>query len=308
MDDRIEFHPISDIFPMLPDRDLQELADDIRKNGLITPILLFEGKILDGRNRARACEMAEIDTKFEVFQGSTVEQALDYVLSANLHRRHLTTMQKYEALEKASDIREKAKERQREHGGTAPGVGKKSLPAVTAGSDLDEENQKFIDDKKNKDRREKEAAHGFARMLDVSPRTVYKMVQIEREAPAKLLEAVRQGDVSINRASIALSTLEKKDLDEILEETESGSLDHRLGEEIKSVEGDTIKGKQKRKKRQPVRLEYRPFQDVERVEMHLGRLQQFWIQSTPEVRAEFVMWINDHKEEYPIREGMDDEE
>lgn len=64
MTDTIEFHPIANIFPMLPDRELQELAVDIRKHGLLTPILLFEDKVLDGRNRARACEMVDADAHY----------------------------------------------------------------------------------------------------------------------------------------------------------------------------------------------------------------------------------------------------
>ena len=47
-------HPLAELFPTIGNDELQELADDIGKNGMIAPITLFEGKILDGRNRLAA--------------------------------------------------------------------------------------------------------------------------------------------------------------------------------------------------------------------------------------------------------------
>jgi ParB-like chromosome segregation protein Spo0J len=47
----MEFHPIANVWPMLDDDALKALADDIRANGQSVPIVTYEGKILDGRNR-----------------------------------------------------------------------------------------------------------------------------------------------------------------------------------------------------------------------------------------------------------------
>ena len=52
----MEFHPIANILPMMSDEELSELSKDITSNGLRVPILLHEGKILDGRSRYQACE------------------------------------------------------------------------------------------------------------------------------------------------------------------------------------------------------------------------------------------------------------
>jgi hypothetical protein len=57
---RLAPHPICLLIPSADDDELQDLTDDIRAHGLIAPIVLFEGMILDGRNRAAACERAGV--------------------------------------------------------------------------------------------------------------------------------------------------------------------------------------------------------------------------------------------------------
>ena len=49
------FHPACLLFPRLADDELRALADDIRQNGLLNPIVTLDGAILDGRNRLAAC-------------------------------------------------------------------------------------------------------------------------------------------------------------------------------------------------------------------------------------------------------------
>ena len=45
-----EFHPFANVFPLLDDDDLGTLTEDIRENGQREPVILYDGKILDGRN------------------------------------------------------------------------------------------------------------------------------------------------------------------------------------------------------------------------------------------------------------------
>src|SRR6476620_5362229 len=87
----LEFHPISNIFPLMGDDDLRQLAEDIKANGLKEPIWRYEGKILDGRNRWRACLLAGIEPQFRTYTGSS---PATFVLSLDLLRRHLTQSQK----------------------------------------------------------------------------------------------------------------------------------------------------------------------------------------------------------------------
>jgi ParB-like chromosome segregation protein Spo0J len=63
-DTRTPAHPVADLFPMLAGDEMQSLADDIAERGLLHPIVLdTEGRILDGRNRYAACEIAGVDQR-----------------------------------------------------------------------------------------------------------------------------------------------------------------------------------------------------------------------------------------------------
>jgi N6-adenosine-specific RNA methylase IME4 len=89
----IAFHPIAAIFPLLPDAELQELAADIKTHGLNHPIWLYEGKILDGRNRALACDLVGVKPSYRTFSGR-FQDAINCVWSENMRRRQLTSSQK----------------------------------------------------------------------------------------------------------------------------------------------------------------------------------------------------------------------
>jgi hypothetical protein len=101
-------HPATDMFPMLPVDELRVLGEDIKKNGLLIPIVIFEegGKyfVLDGRNRLDAMDMASVEfLPEELIKTSTLVRDVDpytFVISANIHRRHLTSGQKRELVAK----------------------------------------------------------------------------------------------------------------------------------------------------------------------------------------------------------------
>src|SRR4030042_6737746 len=87
----MEFHPIANIFPLMSDNEIETLAEDIKKNGLIEPIVTFEGKILDGRNRYLACESAKHSPALKPYLGS---DPVSFVISLNLNRRNLNESQR----------------------------------------------------------------------------------------------------------------------------------------------------------------------------------------------------------------------
>jgi hypothetical protein len=107
--DVIEVHPAANLFPLMTPDELNVLAEDIKKNGLKTPVtLLKQGSdrhlLLDGRNRLDAMEAGGVQIlarkgKFghRWLRRPTEVKGVDpyaYVISANLHRRHFTGEQK----------------------------------------------------------------------------------------------------------------------------------------------------------------------------------------------------------------------
>jgi ParB-like chromosome segregation protein Spo0J len=84
-----EVHPAANIFPMIKGAAFKELVDDIRDNGINEPIVFWNGKLLDGRNRSMACLEIGIDPLDHAIDINPETDPVAFVLSANLHRRHL---------------------------------------------------------------------------------------------------------------------------------------------------------------------------------------------------------------------------
>lgn len=88
----IEFHPLAELFPLMDGDEFAALIADIKANGLREPIVLHDGKILDGRNRYRACVQAGVRPTLQEWNQEGSAQA--FVISKNLHRRHLSESQR----------------------------------------------------------------------------------------------------------------------------------------------------------------------------------------------------------------------
>ena len=98
----LTFHDLASILPVPGAGEISDLANDIAKHGLLNHIKLFESKILDGRVRYLACRQAGVEAKFEEFKGT---DALAFVISSNLHRRHLDESQRAMVAAKVANLR-----------------------------------------------------------------------------------------------------------------------------------------------------------------------------------------------------------
>ena len=87
----LEAHEYANWFPMLSESELLELADDIERNGQLEPIMLLDGKVLDGRNRLAACQLVDVEPRTTTYNGADPQA---YVVSQNLCRRHLSESQR----------------------------------------------------------------------------------------------------------------------------------------------------------------------------------------------------------------------
>jgi hypothetical protein len=108
----MEFHEIANIFPLMDGPEFAALVDDIKQNGLIEHIITYDNKIVDGRNRYRACVAAGVEPRFEAWRPNGVSLT-KWVISKNLHRRHLTSGQRAVcALDSLPWLEREARERQ----------------------------------------------------------------------------------------------------------------------------------------------------------------------------------------------------
>src|ERR1700731_405463 len=90
-----QLHPLCELLPPMSEAELQALAEDIKTNGQLEPILVYKGKILDGKNRYRACKIAGVEPNTIKFSPTETHRTPEeYVLSQNVLRRQLTQSQK----------------------------------------------------------------------------------------------------------------------------------------------------------------------------------------------------------------------
>jgi N6-adenosine-specific RNA methylase IME4 len=171
---RLPHHPLAALFPMLAEDELQRLADDIAARGQEEPVWLLDGHILDGRNREAACALLGIDAWTKEYEG---KDPLGFVLSLNLHRRHLSESQRAMVAARIVDW---------ERGMNQATAGSANLPTRDA-----------------------------ARRLSISERAVIAAKRVRDHGIEQLSDAIRDGRISVN-AGEALSYLEREAQEEVL--------------------------------------------------------------------------------------------
>lgn len=163
-----EVHPAAKLFPLMDADELGELAEDIREHGVAEPVVMYRGQLLDGRNRMIACETLGIDPP-------TVElpdgiDPVQYVLSHNLHRRHLTTSQRSIVAARMA-----------------------TLPRGRPSDSSDKENPQICGYVFSSDQ--------AAQILRVSPRSVETARKVLEQGSPQLVAAVESGMVPVSRAA-----------------------------------------------------------------------------------------------------------
>ena len=166
----MKFHPYADVLPLLEGEAFESLVADIRANGLLEPITIHGGLILDGRNRYRACEAARIEPKFLEFDG---DDPLGFVLSLNVHRRHLSESQRSLIASRLATMR------QGQRTDLQPSANLRKVSQAEA-----------------------------AKRLNVSERSVTFAALVEREATPELVRAVEQDKIPVSVAAGLATTSE----------------------------------------------------------------------------------------------------
>jgi len=166
--DRI-FH---DLIPPISAEEYQLLEESILKEGCREKIITWNDCILDGHNRYEIC--LKHDIKFGTNEKcfDTEDEAMFWIIRNQLARRNLPAYEKARlALLLKPTIEEKAKERMV--------AGKKDPTKKSA---------------------EGETRQEVAKLAGVSHDTVRKVEIIEKEATEDIKQAVRKGEMSVNKA------------------------------------------------------------------------------------------------------------
>lgn len=209
----MDFHPVAEIFPLITGEAFKALKTDIAANGLHEPLWTWQGKIIDGRNRWRVCEELGITPPLREWEGKG--SLVGFVLSLNLHRRHLDASQRAMAAANAlPHLEEEAKERMKE-GGKKAGrgrprkaeAGRTEIPHVASTAEFPQlEKEEEATDKgkeffpyPNSTPSNGEARDHAADLFHTNPRYVSDAKRIKTEAPA-LAEQVAQGTLTIPQA------------------------------------------------------------------------------------------------------------
>lgn len=163
-------HPLAALFPPMQDDEFLALCESIRLHGQREPVLVWDGLILDGVHRTRACMRLGITPRTEAFEGDgAAAQAM--VLDLNLHRRHLSTSQRA-MIAAGLATRQPGGTGANQHNGRRPADLPDSMTQAEA-----------------------------AALLNVGERTLREAKRLLSEADTELAENVRSGAWTLNAAT-----------------------------------------------------------------------------------------------------------
>jgi len=196
-----EIHPAAALFPMIAESEWPSFVADIGANGQRKPIVRIGDLILDGRNRLRACLEIGIEPRFRAFgeEPSDGADPIAFVVSENIHRRHLNETQRaFVGAELVPMYEAQARERML--------AGKKD-PTLNSGQG-----------------RAPSSAELAARAVNVGKASIEAALVVKRDADPQVLAAAKdRGQLKVSAAA-ELSTLPKKQQREIVAKVGGGEM------------------------------------------------------------------------------------
>ncbi len=199
-------HPAAKLFPMLPEAELAALAADILKNGQHEPIIITTGNlVLDGRNRLEACKRVKVEPEIQLWDREDDEiSPTAWVISKNLHRRHLTPTQVAVVGADAEPLFS-AEAKARQKAGAARGGASKvsapgreaSFPGDDGGFHTGEEIREL--ERKAKKQGAGKAAAEAAKAVGASTRSVERAKAVIASATKAEVEKLRSGEKTLKQ-------------------------------------------------------------------------------------------------------------
>jgi ParB-like chromosome segregation protein Spo0J len=203
-------HPAANLFPEMRAEEYQALKEDIKQNGLRSPIVFWRGQLIDGRHRIRACEELGIDWNFYAEETGADKDPVKEALSLNLHRRHLSPSQLAMVADKVRGIYDEQGKAAKSEGGKAAGIGRKKVVANLP-QPITEMPQHGIESRKSRDK--------AAEAVGVSGKLADAAKKVRTKGTEELQKAVESGEVSVTAAALVADLPAEK-------QTEIVSSDH----------------------------------------------------------------------------------
>lgn len=175
----MEFHEYADLFPLMTGHAFESLKQSIGEMGLRTAITVYHGKILDGRNRWRACQELGVTPNFETFDGV---DPIRFVLACNLERQHLNESQRAAVASKLAMLKP----------GTPNGAG--PIAPIDAFTQTQ-----------------------AAELFNVARRSVQRARKVREKGSAQLQKAVEDGEITVDAAEKLVALPAKEQAEIVLE-------------------------------------------------------------------------------------------
>lgn len=196
-----DVHPAAAVFPLMEGPDFEDFAADIKANGLREPIWLMpNGSVLDGRNRWLACRHAGVEPRFRTYDGDDGDGAIDFVLSLNLERRHLSPAQKALVAAAVANVRA-----DQFRGNQFIGIDDLQSMAVDS-ADMHCPQPCREDHQQQYDRVTLQDA---ADRVGVSRRSVAEAQYLRRNASPNVVKAVQRDEIGLTTASTAVRAINR---------------------------------------------------------------------------------------------------
>ena len=213
-------HRLSAIYPRMEDATFDSLCESIRINGFDQhhEIVLFDGEILDGWHRYKACEKVGIDATFRSFDGST-RDAIKFVQRENFDRRDLTSSDRaYIAASMKTLIDSLMADAKNRQGGGQTELTKSldnsttdvhtrqtdSILASKTGT-----NRQYVSDAR-KLMRDSPKVFNAAKELKISIPDAKKIAKLEPETQTKVIEEIKNDPKIIPKKAIQAAKKEQK--------------------------------------------------------------------------------------------------
>lgn len=190
MSREIKIHPAATLFPQMSEGEFAKLKEDIRANGLRSPIVFWRGQLIDGRHRIQACE--ELGIMWDNFaeEADADQDPVKVALSLNLHRRHLNPSQLAMVADKVRGIYDEEAKESRKRKPKSEVV---NLP------------QQKLDSGKSRDK--------AAESVGVSGSLADAAKKVRAKGTPELQAAVESGEVAVTAAALVADLPQKKQVE-----------------------------------------------------------------------------------------------